>query len=110
MVIRGTPKRGPPPERILALSNIVAPRLARRPGQQQQQESKDEVGETGEGRGGEGRGGEGRRGEGRGGRGGERGEGRGGEGRGGALCSVYIALLFLTSILGRGERGGNGRG
>ena len=47
VVIRGTPKRGPPPERILALSNIVAPRLARRPGQQQQQQqqqdSKDEV-------------------------------------------------------------------
>ena len=66
VVIRGTPKRGPPPERILALSNIVAPRLARRPGQQQQQDSKDEVGERGEGRGGEGgekeRGGEKRRG------------------------------------------------
>ena len=55
VVIRGTPKRGPPPERILALSNIVAPRLARRPGQQpqQQQDSKDEVRE---GRGGEGEG------------------------------------------------------
>lgn len=30
VVIRGQPKGGPPPEKILALSNIVAPRLARR--------------------------------------------------------------------------------
>ena len=96
MVIRGTPKRGPPPERILALSNIVAPRLARRPGQQQQQESKDEVGErgeTGEGRGGEGRGGEERRGEGREGRGERGGEGRRGEGRGTLFC-LHCTIVF----------------
>jgi len=30
VIIRGQPKGGPPPERQLALSNIVAPRLARR--------------------------------------------------------------------------------
>lgn len=32
IIIRGYPKRGPPPERQLNLSNISAPRLARRPG------------------------------------------------------------------------------
>lgn len=32
IIIRGVPKRGPPPERQLNLSNISAPRLARRPG------------------------------------------------------------------------------
>merc|ERR1712106_354137 len=31
VVIRGPPRNGPPPERILALTNIDAPRLARRP-------------------------------------------------------------------------------
>ena len=31
VVIRGPPKNGPPAERILALTNIDAPRLARRP-------------------------------------------------------------------------------
>ena len=31
VVIRGQPKGGPPPERILGLSGIVAPRLARKP-------------------------------------------------------------------------------
>ena len=31
VVIRGIPKGGPPPERTLALTNINAPRLARRP-------------------------------------------------------------------------------
>ena len=29
-MIRGPPRNGPPPERILALTNINAPRLARR--------------------------------------------------------------------------------
>lgn len=32
VIIRGQPKGGPPPERQLALSNVVAPRLARRAG------------------------------------------------------------------------------
>jgi len=32
IIIRGQPKGGPPPERQLNLSNITAPRLARRPG------------------------------------------------------------------------------
>ena len=31
VVIRGQPRNGPPPERILALSEIDAPRMARRP-------------------------------------------------------------------------------
>lgn len=30
VIIRGQPKGGPPPERTLALSNIMAPRLGRR--------------------------------------------------------------------------------
>jgi len=33
VVIRGQPRNGPPPERILALTNIDAPRLGRRPTQ-----------------------------------------------------------------------------
>ena len=41
IVIRGQAKGGPPPERVIALSNIVAPRLARKP--QGQEKSKDEV-------------------------------------------------------------------
>ncbi len=32
VVIRGQPRNGPPPERTLALAEIDAPRLARRPG------------------------------------------------------------------------------
>ncbi len=31
MVIRGQPKGGPPPEKTVCLSNVTAPRLARRP-------------------------------------------------------------------------------
>jgi staphylococcal nuclease domain-containing protein 1 len=31
VVIRGQPKGGPPPERTLCLSNVIAPKLARRP-------------------------------------------------------------------------------
>ena len=31
MVIRNQPRSGPPQEKTLALSNVVAPRLARRP-------------------------------------------------------------------------------
>ena len=31
VVIRGPPRNGPPAERIMALTNIDAPRLARRP-------------------------------------------------------------------------------
>lgn len=31
MVIRGQPRGGPPPERQLCLSNVNAPKLARRP-------------------------------------------------------------------------------
>ena len=31
VVIRGQPRNGPPPERILALSEVDAPRMARRP-------------------------------------------------------------------------------
>lgn len=42
MIIRGQPKGGPPPERQLALSNIVAPRLARRAAGESP-ETKDEV-------------------------------------------------------------------
>ena len=30
VVIRGQPRGGPPPTRIIAISNILAPRLARR--------------------------------------------------------------------------------
>lgn len=48
VVIRGQPKGGPPPERILGLSGIVAPRLARRAaqggGEQQTSGTRDEVG------------------------------------------------------------------
>lgn len=32
VIIRGQPRNGPPPERLLALAEIEAPRLARRPG------------------------------------------------------------------------------
>ena len=31
VVIRGQPRNGPPPERILALAEVDAPRMARRP-------------------------------------------------------------------------------
>uniref|UniRef100_A0A1B6ECM6 Staphylococcal nuclease domain-containing protein 1 n=1 Tax=Clastoptera arizonana TaxID=38151 RepID=A0A1B6ECM6_9HEMI len=41
IVIRGTPKGGPPPEKTLALSNIKAPKLAKRAAQRNE-ESKDE--------------------------------------------------------------------
>ena len=46
VVIRGQPKGGPPPERILGLSGIVAPRLGRRATQTGDQETsgtRDEV-------------------------------------------------------------------
>ncbi|OXA52850.1 staphylococcal nuclease domain-containing protein 1 [Folsomia candida] len=43
IIIRGVPKRGPPPERQLNLSSISAPRLARRPGGNVKiEDSKDE--------------------------------------------------------------------
>jgi len=42
VVIRGVPKGGPPPERTLALTNINAPRLARRPNNQLPEGGKDE--------------------------------------------------------------------
>jgi len=44
VVIRGQPRNGPPPERTLCLSNVTAPRLARRPNPNlpQEQEQKDE--------------------------------------------------------------------
>ena len=47
MVIRGQPRGGPPPERTLALSNIMAPRMARRanPNVDGSSETKDEVGQ-----------------------------------------------------------------
>ena len=31
MVLRDRSKTGPPPEKVIAISNIIAPRLARRP-------------------------------------------------------------------------------
>ena len=44
MIVRGPPKGGPPPERTIGLSNVTAPRLARRPGiADESKESKDEV-------------------------------------------------------------------
>lgn len=45
VVIRGQPKGGPPPERTVSLSNITAPRLARRPNPNAEgiTETKDEV-------------------------------------------------------------------
>jgi staphylococcal nuclease domain-containing protein 1 len=46
VVIRGQPRNGPPPERTLCLSNVTAPRLARRPNpniEQQERDQKDEV-------------------------------------------------------------------
>jgi len=42
VVIRGVPKGGPPPEKTLALTNIDAPRLARRPTNAQPEGGKDE--------------------------------------------------------------------
>lgn len=42
MIIRGQPKGGPPPERQLCLSNITAPRVARR-ATPNAPETKDEV-------------------------------------------------------------------
>lgn len=43
IIIRGQPKGGPPPEKQVNLSNIVAPKLARRPVEGGAQETKDEV-------------------------------------------------------------------
>ena len=44
MIVRGPPRGGPPPERTFGLSNVTAPRLARRPGiADESKESKDEV-------------------------------------------------------------------
>lgn len=45
VVVRGQPKGGPPPERTVCLSNIVAPKLARRsnPNAPNSVETKDEV-------------------------------------------------------------------
>lgn len=46
-MVRGPPRGGPPPERTVGLSNITAPRLARRPNvANETQDSKDEVDET----------------------------------------------------------------
>ena len=44
-MIRGQPRGGPPPERTLALSNIIAPKMARRanPNVEGSTDSKDEV-------------------------------------------------------------------
>lgn len=43
-MVRGPPRGGPPPERTVGLSNITAPRLARRPNvANETQDSKDEV-------------------------------------------------------------------
>ena len=42
MVIRGQPRNGPPPERTLALAEIDAPRMARRPGLNQPEGTPDE--------------------------------------------------------------------
>ena len=48
VIVRGPPKGGPPPERTIGLSNVTAPRLARRPGiSDEAKESKDEVGSCG---------------------------------------------------------------
>ena len=44
IIVRGPPRGGPPPERTIGLSNVTAPRLARRPGiADESKESKDEV-------------------------------------------------------------------
>ena len=45
IVVRGQPKGGPPPERTIGLSNVIAPRLARRanPNIEGAAETKDEV-------------------------------------------------------------------
>jgi hypothetical protein len=43
IIVRGPPRGGPPPERTIGLSNIIAPRLARRPGGAADAESRDEV-------------------------------------------------------------------
>lgn len=46
-MVRGPPRGGPPPERTVGLSNITAPRLARRPNvANETQDSKDEVDEA----------------------------------------------------------------
>jgi len=42
VVIRGQPRNGPPPERTLALAEIEAPRLSRRPGPNNQEGTTDE--------------------------------------------------------------------
>lgn len=42
VVIRGQPRGGPPPEKTIYLSNITAPKLAKRP-TEQVAETKDEV-------------------------------------------------------------------
>jgi staphylococcal nuclease domain-containing protein 1 len=42
IIVRGPPRGGPPPERTIGLSNITAPRLARRPNVPDSNESKDE--------------------------------------------------------------------
>lgn len=47
MIVRGPPRGGPPPERTIGLSNVTAPRLARRPGiADDSKDSKDEVKST----------------------------------------------------------------
>jgi len=43
IIVRGPPRNGPPPERTIGLSNVTAPRLARRPGGAADAESRDEV-------------------------------------------------------------------
>lgn len=43
VIVRGPPRGGPPPERTIGLSNVTAPRLARRPGiADDSKDSKDE--------------------------------------------------------------------
>ena len=47
VIVRGPPRGGPPPERTIGLSNVTAPRLARRPGiADDSKDSKDEVKST----------------------------------------------------------------
>ncbi len=43
VVVRGTPNRGPPPEKTVALAYIVCPKLGRRPSGKESEDRKDEV-------------------------------------------------------------------
>lgn len=42
VIIRGQPKGGPPPEKQINFSNVIAPKLARRPAANSTEDSKDE--------------------------------------------------------------------